>query len=246
MQGTVMLVLGATGAVGSATCRRLVARGATVVAAGRSATDLEALAAETGVATRALDVLEPGAVEALVAEVRETHGRLDGAALLVGSILLKPAHLTRDEEFEETLRLNLWPAFHLVKAAGRAMAATGGAVALVSTAAASTGLPNHEAIAAAKAGVEGLARSAAATYAPRGIRVNVVAPGLVEAKMSARLFASAPAREASLAMHPLGRLGQPEDVASAVCWLLDPEQSWVTGQVIGVDGGLAHLKGRNG
>jgi NAD(P)-dependent dehydrogenase (short-subunit alcohol dehydrogenase family) len=246
VQDAVMLVLGATGAVGSATCRRLVARGATVVAAGRSSDELAGLEAELGVETRLVDVLEPGAVEQAVAAVREAHGRLDGAALLVGSILLKPAHLTRDAEFEEVLRLNLWPAFHLVKAMARAIGPDGGSVVLVSTAAATTGLPNHEAIAAAKAGVEGLARSAAATYAPKGLRVNVVAPGLVEAKMSARLFASEPARAASLAMHPLGRLGQPGDVASAVTWLLDPEQSWVTGQVIGVDGGLAHLKGRGG
>lgn len=104
------------------------------------------------------------------------------------------------------------------------------------------GLTNHEAIAAAKAGVIGLTRAAAATYARRGVRVNCVAPGLVETPMSARLTGSEEARKKSEAMHPLGRLGQPVDVAAAIRWLLRREESgWVTGQVIGVDGGLGTL-----
>lgn len=115
---------------------------------------------------------------------------------------------------------------------------------LMASAAAEIGLANHEAIAAAKAGVIGLVRSAAATYAAQGIRVNAVAPGLIETPMSARITSNEAARNASIAMHPLGRLGRPEDVAEPICWLLGPTSSWVTGQVIGVDGGLARLKTR--
>ena len=96
-----------------------------------------------------------------------------------------------------------------------------------------------------RAGVEGLARSAAATYAPRGIRVNAVAPGLVRTPLAARLLASEAAEQASAAMHALGRVGEPEDVAEAVEWLLDAERSaWVTGQTIRVDGGLADVRPR--
>jgi NAD(P)-dependent dehydrogenase (short-subunit alcohol dehydrogenase family) len=178
-----------------------------------------------------------------VALARERFGRLDGAANCVGSVLLKPAHLTRDDEFAAVLATNLWSAFHLVRAATKAMDG-GGSIVLVSSAAARTGLPNHEAIAAAKAGVEGLALSAAATYAPRRIRVNCVAPGLVRSQLTARITGSEPALKASLAMHALGRIGEPDDVASAMAWLLDPATSWVTGQVLGVDGGLGALKGR--
>jgi NAD(P)-dependent dehydrogenase (short-subunit alcohol dehydrogenase family) len=120
----------------------------------------------------------------------------------------------------------------------------GGSVVLVSSAAARLGLANHEAIAAAKAGVIGLTLSAAATYAARGLRVNAVAPGLVRTPLTARITGSEAALKASTALHALGRIGEPEDVASAIAWLLDPAQSWVTGQVLGVDGGLATLRSR--
>jgi NAD(P)-dependent dehydrogenase (short-subunit alcohol dehydrogenase family) len=126
------------------------------------------------------------------------------------------------------------------------MKADGGAVVLVSSAAARIGLANHEAIAAAKAGLEGLARSAAATYARQRIRFNVVAPGLVRTPLTQGLVANELAEKASLAMHPLGRLGEPDDVARAIAWLLDPAQNWITAQVLGVDGGLADVKARPG
>ena len=120
----------------------------------------------------------------------------------------------------------------------------GGSIVLVSSAAARIGLANHEAIAAAKAGVIGLTLSAAATYGPRRIRVNCVAPGLVRTPMTSRLTANEVSLKASTAMHPLGRIGEPGDVASAIEWLLNPEQSWVTGQVLGIDGGLGSVRAR--
>ena len=101
-------------------------------------------------------------------------------------------------------------------------------------------MPNHEAIAAAKAGIEGLTRSAAATYASRGIRFNAVAPGLVKSRMTEKLWNSEAAAEQSCEMHPLRRLGEPDEVAAAIQWLLHPGNSWITGQVLNVDGGLAN------
>jgi NAD(P)-dependent dehydrogenase (short-subunit alcohol dehydrogenase family) len=121
----------------------------------------------------------------------------------------------------------------------------GGSIVLMSTAAARVGLANHEAIAAAKAGVVGLVISAAATYAPKGIRVNCVAPGLVRTPMTERLTANEASLKASVALHALGRIGEPADVAAAIEWLLDPAQTWVTGQVIGVDGGLGSVRSRS-
>lgn len=115
-----------------------------------------------------------------------------------------------------------------------------------SSAAATVGLANHEAIAAAKGGLEGLVRAAAASYAPRRLRVNAVAMGLVNTPLAAKLTSHEPSLKASEAMHPLGRIGQPEEVAEVIRLLLGPETGWVTGQVWGVDGGLARVRSTRG
>ena len=115
---------------------------------------------------------------------------------------------------------------------------------LMSSAAARIGLANHEAIAAAKAGIIGLAQSASATYAAKNIRFNVVAPGLVDTPLAAGITRSPVMKKASEAMHPLGRIGQPDEIASVIEWLLSSDSSWVTGQVIGVDGGLSSVRCR--
>jgi NAD(P)-dependent dehydrogenase (short-subunit alcohol dehydrogenase family) len=237
------LVLGGTGGIGSALARQLASDGARVALAARGAERLGALAAELGGAEwRALDATSTAEVEGFARELAAKHGRLDGIANCVGSILLKPAHATSDEEWARTMALNLGTAFAAVRAAGKVMVRNGGSVVLMSSAAARIGLPSHESIAAAKAGIVGLALSAAATYARKGLRFNVVAPGLVETPMSAPIVSSPLMRQASEAMHPLGRLGSPEEVARAIAWLLDPANSWVTGQVLGVDGGLGSVR----
>jgi 3-oxoacyl-[acyl-carrier protein] reductase len=241
----VQLVIGAAGGIGSATVRRLAAAGARVVLAGRDEASMKELATEVGADdVRTVDARDIAAVGALVDAVVATHGRLDGVANLAGSLLLKPAHLTTPDEWAETIATNLTSAFAVVRAAAPAMRQDGGAIVLTSSAAAQTGIPNHEAIAAAKAGVVGLVRSAAATYGARGVRVNAVAPGLVRSRMTARLVDNEAQAEASRQLHVLGRLGEGDDVAAAVAWLLDPATSWVTGQVIGVDGGLGHVRAR--
>lgn len=236
----VHLIVGGSGGIGAALCARLRARGDTVVAMGRDPERLEALARAHGVDPRVGDATLPGVLEAEVLSAVEEHGQLDGVAVLVGSVLLKPAHRTSDAEWDDTLARNLTVAFRAVRAAAAALRGPASVV-LMSSAAAQVGLANHEAIAAAKAGVEGLTRAAAATYASRGLRVNAVAPGLVRTPLTAHLTAGA-AEKASLAMHPLGRLGEPDDVAAVIALLLDPANAWISGQVWGVDGGLAHLK----
>jgi NAD(P)-dependent dehydrogenase (short-subunit alcohol dehydrogenase family) len=163
----------------------------------------------------------------------------------VGSLLLKPAHLLSEEEWDATLATNLKSAFAVVRGAALTMAQQGGSVVLLSTAAARIGFANHEAISAAKAGIEGLALAASASYASKGIRVNCVAPGMTRTPLTARLLENETMAKASAGMHALGRIGEPDEIASAIEWLLDPEQSWVTDQVIGVDGGLSRIRSRS-
>lgn len=238
------LIFGATGGIGRALADQLHADGFRLFLSARSEEALATLAAPLDAGWKTGDVTSSAAVEDVFKQASETLGEINAVSLCVGSILLKPAHLTTDEEWAATLQVNLTSAFHVVRAATRLLNRTGGSIVLLSSVAARVGLANHEAIAAAKAGLQGLALSAAATYAPRGIRVNVVAPGLVDTPLAARITGNEAALKASTALHPLGRIGQPGDVARAIAWLLHPDQNWVTGQILGVDGGLATVRGR--
>jgi 3-oxoacyl-[acyl-carrier protein] reductase len=237
----VYVVLGATGGIGSELCRRLAKNGAKLVLGARDEDRLDSLADDLEAHPVPLDATKTGEVNRLFDEAVEAFGRVSGAANCVGSFMLKPAHLTSDEEWSETLALNLTSAFGTVRAAAKHMPA-GGSVVLLSSVAARVGLANHEAIAAAKAGVNGLALAAAASYVGRGLRFNAVAPGLVQTPMTEKVTRSDAARQASVDLHPLGRLGEPADIAAAIEWLLDPAHTWVTGQTIGVDGGLSTLR----
>lgn len=248
MTQPVYLILGATGGIGSTLARQLATTGASLVLAARRADALDTLGAELGATTVLTDALQPGDIDQAVATAVQTFGRLDGAANCIGSLLLKPAHLTTPDEFDEVLAVNLRSAFSLVRSATKAMMTNrdpaGGSIVLVASAAARIGLANHEAIAAAKGGIMSLTLSAAATYAAKQVRVNCVAPGLVRTPLTARITGSAAAEQASVAMHALGRLGEPADVANAIEFLLNPANSWITGQTLGVDGGLGTLRSR--
>jgi len=234
-------ILGATGGVGKALARRLDSRGARVILLGRDADRLAELSAELGQPWRLVDVTSSESVETVLRDASTETSGLNAIVNCVGSVLLKAAHMTSDGEFRDVVEVNLFSAFAVVRAAASLLKSTGGAVVLFGSAAAEIGIANHEAIAAAKSGVIGLARSAAATYAPWNIRFNVISPGLVKSKMTRRIWSHPASAAASLEMHALGRLGEPEQIASLAEWLVDPANDWITGQVIGLDGGLAHV-----
>ena len=231
------LILGGSSGIGLALARKLAAEGRALTLLGRDSERLASVADELGADWAVCDARSFAAVDSAFGGEP-----VDGVVHCAGSILLKPAHLTNEQEFMDTIEQNLKSAFAVVRAAGKHMQS--GSVVLFSSAAARFGLPNHEAIAAAKAGIQGLALSAAATYAARGLRFNVIAPGLVDTPLASKITSRPTARQASEAQHPLGRLGQPEEVASLAAWLLSQEASWMTGQVIGLDGGLASVKAR--
>jgi NAD(P)-dependent dehydrogenase (short-subunit alcohol dehydrogenase family) len=237
------LILGGAGAIGSAVARRLAARGAHVVVAGRTAETLNALAEEIGGSAVEIDARDFEQVATAVDRAIEA-GAFAGALNAVGSIELRPASATSRETFDDVIETNLATAFALVRSAGAKLArGGGGSLVLMSSAAGRVGLPNHEVIAAAKGGVEGLTKAAAASLARRGVRVNAVAPGLVDTPLAERITSNEKALEASKSMHPLGRIGTPDEVASLIEWLLTEEGSWVTGTVISMDGGMAQLRG---
>ena len=238
------IVFGASGGIGSEVCRKLSALEKSLLLVGRNEERLSDIARETDSQMIVADVLADGSVKDIFKRAKANFDTISGVVNCLGSILLKPVHRTSDEEWNETINLNLTSAFLITRSATKAMMKNGGSIVLISSAAARVGLANHAAIAAAKAGVEGLARSVAATYAARNIRVNVVSPGLVETPLSADIIASERQRKASEVLHPLGRLGKPAEIASAVVWLMQAEQGWLTGQVIGVDGGLSALRNR--
>lgn len=236
-------IAGATGGIGSLLARRLKSSGARVFLAARDEGRLLQLCQELDAEGAVIDGASFKSYEAAI-EAAVKSGNLDGAVCCTGSLILKSAHGTTQDEFDATIAANVTSAFGLTRSAAKAMMGNGGSIVLVSSAAAKIGLQNHEAIATAKAAIGGLCISSAATYARYKIRVNCVAPGLTETPMTSRLFASEPSRKASEAMHPLGRLGRPEDIVDSMLWLLSDASSWVTGQTICVDGGLGSLKTR--
>lgn len=235
------VVLGATGSVGSALASQLRDSGHHVFLGGRNRDLLGSLSTSLGCRSAEIQASDASSIDNCLKSAAEVMGRIDGVANCIGSVLLKPAQSTTDDEWHETLTTNLFSAFAVVRSATVLMRQSGGSIVLISSAAASIGLPNHEAIAAAKAGIIGLTLSAAASSAARGIRVNAVAPGLVKSGMTSKIWQNPAAAATSAEMHALGRLGEPDDIAAAIRWLLSPESSWVTGQTIGVDGGLSSL-----
>lgn len=241
-----IVIFGATGGIGSALARQLAAKGCQLSLVARDQERLDALAAELHAKAFSLDAKNSGAVEDCVAQISERYGRVDGVVNCAGSLLLKPAHLTTDAEWAAVLGDNLTSAFNILRSAtARMMRTGGGSIVLMSSAVAQRGMINHEAIAAAKAGVAGLALSAAATYARYNIRVNSVAPGLTRTPLTQALTKNEASLRMSAALHPLGRVGEPDEVASAIRWFLSLENSWVTGQVLAVDGGLSSVQARS-
>lgn len=243
---SVYLIVGASGGIGSVVTDLLHEAGHTLVLAARDLPRLQSIGDRTNADTHQLDACDPDAVDSLISAIVEAHGRLDGMVNCAGSLLLKPAHLINPMEFAGIMATNLTTAFNLVHSGTRVMMRQdgGGSIVLCSSVAARRGLMNHEAIAAAKAGIEGLALAAAATYARYQVRINCVAPGLTRTPMTESMTSNPNMLKATSAMHPLGKIGEPADVASAIHWLLSDRQGWVTGQVLGIDGGLSRLQAR--
>ncbi|MEO2053411.1 MAG: SDR family oxidoreductase [Allomuricauda sp.] len=165
--------------------------------------------------------------------------QLHGFVYCPGSINLKPFKMMDLDTFRSDMELNFFGMVKTVKAVVNRMAEGSGMV-FFSTVAVGTGMPFHTSVAAAKGAIEGYARAMAAEYAPK-LRVNVIAPSLVDTPLSERLLSNDKKREMMADRHPLKRVGSATDIANAAAFLLDSENSWITGQIVGVDGGMSSL-----
>lgn len=241
---SIALVTGAAGGIGRALVARLQARGVRVAAVSRDAARLADLPAEIRIEA---DVTTPDGAARAQAETVSALGLPTLMAHLVGSTLIAPLHRTRAEAWRDLMRVNLDSGFHVLGGwieglRGTPEAARGASAVCVSSVVARIGVANHEAIAAAKGGLEALVRSAAATYAPLGLRVNSVAPGMTETPMTAGMLRLPAMRDAAGQQYPLGGVQSADDVAAVIDWLLSPASARVTGQVIPVDGGFTQIR----
>jgi 3-oxoacyl-[acyl-carrier protein] reductase len=236
----VAIVTGGTRGIGLATVTALAEAGATVVLTGRDeATAKEAAAGVPGgkVTGVALDVTDSAAVSSVVRAVAKEHGRLDVVVANAGVLEGALVGMMKDDLIDRMLSTNVAGSLYTVQAAARAMMRKkSGAIVLLASIAGEQGSAGQSAYAASKAGVTAIVKSTAKELGRYGIRVNAVAPGVIDTAMTAAMGEENIA--ANVKATPLGRLGAPEDVAKAIRFLVGDESLFITGQVLGVDGGL--------
>ncbi|WP_439574616.1 SDR family NAD(P)-dependent oxidoreductase [Phreatobacter sp.] len=240
MAGT-FLIYGGTGGIGSALARRMRGRGHAVHLVARDGARLKDLARDIDATWSVADVTDRASIDAAAAEAGPD---LAGLAYCVGSINLKPVARLTDADFTRDFEVNALGAVRAIQSSLPALKAHGGttsSILLVSSVAVAQGFSAHASIAMAKGAVEGLTVALAAELAPR-IRVNCIAPSLTRTPLAAALTGSDQMANAIAALHPLPRLGEPDDVAALGALLLDAEAGWITGQIIGVDGGRSTLR----
>ena len=202
----------------------------------RNQSEVESIASKYGFSFTVADVLEDGFISKVKNDLEDTVG----IAYCVGSIDLKPFKMVTENDFNKCMKLNLYSAAEAIKGYQESLKKNKGSVVLFSTAAVHRGFTNHSIIASAKAAVEGLAISLAAEFAPN-IRVNCIAPSLTNSKIAQPMLKNTVIAEGIAKAHPLKRIGEGKDSASLAKFLLSNDSSWITGQVIAVDGGRSKL-----
>jgi NAD(P)-dependent dehydrogenase (short-subunit alcohol dehydrogenase family) len=230
------LIFGATGSVGSSLAEQLKNSGNDVHLVARNKNEVKTIAEKLDCSYTVADVLEDGFIEKVKADTNE----IKGIAYCVGSIDLKPLRMITEQDLNKCMKLNLYSAVEAIKGYQEILKKNKGSVVLFSTVAAQRGFTNHAIIASAKAAVEGLTVTLAAEFAPN-IRVNCIAPSLSRSKIAEPMLKNSAVAEGIAKAHPLKRLGEGKDSAALAKFLITEESSWITGQVIAVDGGRSKL-----
>tara|TARA_B100001029_G_scaffold160225_1_gene148087 strand:- start:97 stop:807 length:711 start_codon:yes stop_codon:yes gene_type:complete len=230
------LIFGATGSVGSNLSKLLKDSDYNIHLVARNNDEVAKLSDHLGCSYTVANVLEDGFVEKIKNDVKD----VKGIAYCVGSIDLKPIRMVTEEDFNKCMKLNLYSAVEVIKGFQESLKKNKGSLVLFSTVAAQRGFTNHSIIASTKAAVEGLTVSLAAEFAPN-IRVNCIAPSLTNSKIAQPMLKNSAIAEGIAKAHPLKRLGEGKDSASLAKFLITEESSWVTGQIIAVDGGRSKL-----
>ena len=232
------LIFGATGAIGSSLAQQLKKSGQDAHLVARNEDELKSISDNLGFTFTVVDVLEEGFIDKVKSDTSEFD--ISGLAYCVGSIDLKPLKRVTESDLNQCMKLNLYSSIEAIKGFQDDLKKNYGSIVLFSSVAAQKGFTNHTIIASAKAALEGLTVTLAAEFAP-SIRVNCIAPSLTNSKISQSMLKSEVVAEALAKAHPLKRLGEGKDSASIAKFLLSDESSWVTGQIIGVDGGRSRL-----
>ena len=232
------LIFGATGSIGSSLAQQLKDSNQEAHLISRNEDELKALSEKLGFSFTVADVLEDGFIDQVKSDVSDDIIR--GLAYCIGSIDLKPIKRVTESDMNQCMKLNLYSAIEAIQSFQDTLKKNNGSIVLFSSVAAQKGFTNHTIIASAKAAIEGLTVTLAAELAP-SIRVNCIAPSLTDSKISQSMLKSEVVSEALAKAHPLKRLGEGNDSASLAKFLLSEESSWMTGQIIGVDGGRSTL-----
>ncbi|MDC0633266.1 SDR family oxidoreductase [Candidatus Pelagibacter ubique] len=230
------LIFGATGSVGSSLAEQLKNSGNDIHLIARNENEVKTIAEKLGCTYTFADVLEEGFIEKVKSDISE----IKGIAYCVGSIDLKPLRMVTEADMNKCMKLNLYSAIEAIKGFQESLKKNKGSVVLFSTVAAQRGFTNHTIIASAKAAVEGLTVTLAAEFAPH-IRVNCIAPSLSKSKIAEPMLKNPAIAEGIAKAHPLKRLGEGKDSAALAKFLITEESSWITGQIIAVDGGRSKL-----
>ena len=232
------LIFGATGSIGSSLANQMYKEKKDCHLIGRSNEAMEKLANKLSYSFSVCDVLKMDFTKELLAELIDTE--ILGIAYCVGSIDIKPLKLTKASDFVSSYVLNLVAVTDIIRSFQDNLKRNNASIVLFSTVAAKKGFVNHSIISSAKSGVEGLTVALAAELAPN-IRVNCIAPSLTKSKMTKDVIKNSRIEDSIAKLHPLKRIGEGFDAANLVNFLLSKNSSWITGQIIGVDGGRSSI-----